>query len=241
MHPDPKFDLIKKNIWQEDNYKMVCETGRGSNVHGGSLVHAECAEEAIRLGNSDRCSGDTGTWGLILGGRQVVSSAEECAKSCEEWTGKIECAAWTFKPKDGYCFKLDHTATTAAVVAKHDSQNAWFKDHFQSAICKKMPTNLLVHRTRDIDMRPVGEGKACRATLEYKPWHDHCYHVMGAEKNERQCENFDTDCADPTDTTATTRCKHHASRCDDMSFSRVDVHYHKNHACADLRDRTELP
>jgi hypothetical protein len=225
--------------------------------HPGSLVHAECAEEAIRLGRANRCTGETGTWGEVLGGRRIVKSANECASLCENY-GSIkagesemsdqakeaeqECMAWTMKEqRDGnhYCFLLDQTATTPAVIKREQAQNAFFKTTFTSAVCKKTPTNLLVHRTREIDFAPTGtEGKACRATIEYKPWHDHCYHVMGAEKNERTCENQEIDCVDEE---ASTMCKHHASRCSDTSFSRVDVHYHKTYSCKDLRDRTELP
>jgi hypothetical protein len=90
-------------------------------------------------------------------------------------------------------------------------------------------SNLHVHRTRSIVMQPTGKNKACPASIEYKPWIDHCNAKMGREKNERICD-LDV-CKNDDDVTT---CHHNAERCAHHAFTRVNVKYTKKHRCGDV-------
>lgn len=91
-------------------------------------------------------------------------------------------------------------------------------------------SDLHVHRTRSIIMHPTGPNSAaCPATIEFKPWLDHCVNSMGTEKNERVCDLDACTSADDM-----TKCHHHADRCSAHAFTRVGVKYSKNHKCGDV-------
>jgi hypothetical protein len=109
-----------------------------SALKGKSLVHAECAVENPNGG----CTGDSGTWGPVLGRRITVDTAADCRDACEAYGPNAQgqrCMAWSFRADRKFCFRLGHAATTKAVIKEARNQPSKNFKNWESGMCHPAP------------------------------------------------------------------------------------------------------
>jgi hypothetical protein len=217
-HPDPSVPAAARDIW-ESNIKHCNEPRDGQNI---AFAEAVVENNGVYKGSFKAYQGP-----FIWRGAKNYKSG--CVSKCET---TADCVAWTYNSDAKYCYLMGSTHTTREILAKAAAMAPHQKHrNVDSGTCNSV---LQVQRVRKIEYEGTG-GEACPATIEFRPWKDHCVMGgMGMEKNDRVCDM--STCKSEDDMV---KCHHSADRCTENAYARVAVSYHKTYKCGDVGYKTK--